>query len=178
MNIIKKIKVFFLYHQQKYKKVLELTVFNEKQKVKDINFLNLKYQSYASFFTKNYHHSQMCLELLKEKGHLNSFDNNLLAYIYARHNKIDKAITEWCSAQEKNKNDKISKKSLEYLRNQGESINLRDDDFFDSVIPKEPFLIPIFSILKVIIILILSIILLISGYFLLKIKNIYLILKK
>ncbi len=154
MNIIKKIKLFFLYHQHKYKKVLELTVFDEKKKVEDIEILYLKYQSRASFYTKNFHHSQFCLELLKEKKSLGSFDNNLLAYIYARHNKIDKAITEWCSAQEINKNDKISKKALDYLRNRDESINLRDDDFFDSVIPKEPFFIHFNKIIKSIFILI------------------------
>ncbi len=113
MNIIKKIKLFFLYHQRNYKKVLENTVFDETKKVEEIVTTCLKYQSYASFFTKNYHHSQMCLELLKEKSNLTYIENNLLAYIYARHNKIDKAITEWCSAQEKNKNDKMSLEGFE-----------------------------------------------------------------
>lgn len=171
MNIIKKIKLFFLYHQRKYKKVLELTVFNETKKVDEINSSNLKYQSSASFFTKNYHHSQMCLELLKEKNQLNYFDNNLLAYIYARHNKIDKAITEWCSAQEKYKNDKISKKALDYLRKQDDTVNLRDDDFFDSLIPKEPFLIPFFGIFKVFILLILLFSLLFGVYYIIKNKK-------
>ena len=171
MNIIKKIKLFFLYHQRKYKKVLGLTIFDETKKGEDIKTFNLKYQSYASFFTKNYHHSQVCLELLKEKNQLNYFDNNLLAYIYARHNKIDKAITEWCSAQEKNKKDKVSKRALEYLRKQDDSVNLRDDDFFETVIPREPFLIPIFSILSVIIFLILFIFLLFGGYYFIKNKK-------
>lgn len=164
MNIIKKIKLFFLYHQRNYKKVLEETVFDEKQKVEEINITCLKYQSYSSFFTKNYHHSQMCFELLKEKNKLKSYDNNLLAYIYARHNKIENAITEWCSAQEKNKNDKISKKALEYLRKKDESIDLREDEFFDTVIPKEPFLIPTDRIIKIIIFIILLIGLAVGFY--------------
>lgn len=166
MNIIKKIKLFFLYHQRNYKKVLEDTIFDEKLKIEEINSTNLKYQSYASFFTKNYHHSEMCLELLKEKNKLNSYDNNLLAYIYARHNKIDSAITEWCSAQEKNKNDKISKKALEHLRKKEESIDLREDEFFDTVIPKEPFFIPTDHISKIIVIFILLIGLAIGLYYL------------
>ena len=172
MNIIKRIYLFFLFHQRNYRLLLKLTNFPESQKIENINPINLHYQGYASFFTKNYHHSQMCFELLMDKGKLTSKECNLLAYMYSRHNEKENAISTWCLALEKNKNNKIAKKSLDYVRAQGREVNLIEDEFFDSNIPKQPFLIPLTLIGKLILIFILLIFLSVGIYFgILKIRE-------
>ena len=122
--------------------MLALTSSKENQKIGDVEPINLRYQGYSSFYTRNYHHSQVCFEILNEKGKSKAKDCNLLAYMYARHNEKENAITTWCMALEKSKDNKIAKKALEYIRKQGRIINLMEDDFFDSIFPKEPFLIP------------------------------------
>lgn len=88
------------------------------------------------------------LRNIKREKKLNSKDTNFLAFIYARHNEKEKAITTWCRTLEKKKNDRIAKNALDYLRQKGRDINLMDDEHFDSIHPKIPFLIPFGLILK------------------------------
>lgn len=152
MNVFKRIRLFFLFHNRNYRKILILTSFDVK-KVEDISSIYLKYQAYSSFYSKNYHHAQMCLEILNEKNKLSSKDCNLLAYIYARRNEKDKAISTWCKALEKQKWNRLANKALEYIRSKGRDINLIEDEFFDSLIPKEPFLFPIKFLIKTFILL-------------------------
>lgn len=125
--------------------------------IKNIDSYNLRYQAYSSFYTKNYHHSRFCLETLHEKNALKANDYNFLAYLYARHNEKDKAISTWCNALEKNKNNKLATKALSYVREKGSDISLIDDEFFDSVVPSEPFVIPIKKIILSIIIILFAI---------------------
>jgi hypothetical protein len=157
--------LFLLFHQRNYNKVLSLTVFNERENLNKISASLLRYQAYSSFFTKNYHHSQLCLELLKEKDAANSRDCNFLAFIYARHNEKEKAISAWCMALEKEKNNKTAKKALDYIRSKGREINFIEDEFFDAIKYKEPFLIPFGIILKAFLIAVCICILITAAFF-------------
>ena len=47
--------------------------------LENIDPINLRYQGYSSFYTKNYHHSQVCFEILNKKGIIKAKDCNLLA---------------------------------------------------------------------------------------------------
>lgn len=164
MKILKKILLFFLYHQRDYGKILSLTAFDKENLENNKNINDIRYQGVASFFTKNYYHSQYCFEALNEKGLLTSSECNYLAFMYARHNEKEKAISTWCLALEKNKNNKSAKIALDYLRNQGREANLVEDDFFETISPKEPFAIPYRSIIKSIIILIIALIVISGSY--------------
>ena len=99
----------------------------------------------------------MCFEILLEKKSASSIDCDYLAYIYSRQNDREKAITSWCKALEINKNDKIAKKSLEYVRINAKEINFSEDDYFEKILPKEPFLIPFNFIFKLALVLLVSI---------------------
>jgi len=164
LNLIKKIKIFFLFHQRKYNIVIKNTVINEFKDIKNIDTYSLRYQVYSSFYTKNFNHSRMCLEILQEKNKLSAKDALYLAYIYARHNEKEKAIATWCYSLEKNKSTKIAKKALDYLRQKGRDINLMDDEYFDSITPPEPFILPLKSILFILFFLVLSFSIFIIGY--------------
>lgn len=98
----------------------------------------------------------MCFEILLEKKSASSIDCDYLAYIYSRQNDREKAITSWCKALEINKNDKIAKKSLEYVRVNAKEINFSEDDYFEKILPREPFLIPFDFIFKLFLILVVS----------------------
>jgi len=165
LKLLKKILLFFLYHQRDYTKILSLTAFDKENLENNKNITDIRYQGVASFYTKNYYHSQYCFEALNEKGLLKSIECNFLAFMYARHNEKEKAISTWCLALEKNKNNKSAKIALDYLRNQGREANLIEDDFFEMISPKEPFAIPYRSIIKVIIFSIIALIIISGLYF-------------
>ena len=119
MNIFKRIHLFLLFHQRKYEKVLSLTLGKSNPKEDFFDPLLIRYEAYCSFYTKNYHHSQLSLESLKERNKLNSKDCTFLAYLYARHNEIDNAISTWCLSLEKNKSNRIAHEALNHLRKSG-----------------------------------------------------------
>ncbi|MBN2546785.1 MAG: hypothetical protein JXB50_13380 [Spirochaetes bacterium] len=165
MKVLKKILLFFLYHQRDYTKILSLTAFDKENLENNKIITDIRYQAIASFYTKNYYHSQYCFEALNEKGLLKSSECNYLAFMYARHNEKEKAISTWCLALEKDKNNKSAKIALDYLRNQGREANLIEDDFFEMITPKEPFKIPYRLIIKGIIFFITSLIIISALYF-------------
>ncbi len=165
MNIFKRLRLFFVFHSGDYKKLLSLTSLDKYSRVNESHASDLKYQGYSAFFTKNFRHAQMCFEILKDKSKCSSKDFNFLAYIYARHNEKDKAIQTWCLALEKNKFSSISKKALDYIRNKGRDINLIDDEYFDTLIPAEPFIIPLKKMALTFLILLLAGALFLAGYF-------------
>lgn len=144
MNIFKRIYIFILYHQRQYNKVLKLTNFTEKNLPK--NMVPIRYQAYTSFYTKNYRHSEYCFDILKENNKLLSKDHNYIAFMHARHNEKDKAISEWCLALEKDNSNKNAKYALDYIRSKAKEINLMEDEYFDNVMPKEPSIMPIKTI--------------------------------
>jgi len=165
LNIFKSLRLFFVFHSRDYKKLLYLTSLEKYARINDSKVKDLKYQGYASFYTKNYRHSQMCFEILHEKKKCSSKDYNYLAYIYARHNDKDKAIQSWCMSLEKNKFNGIAKKALDYIRDLGREVNLMSDDYFEKLIPKEPYLLPIKLILKIILSLIILSLICLAGYY-------------
>ncbi len=157
MNVYKRIKLFFLFHARNYREILALTSFNERDK-KSLDPINVRYHGQCSFYTKNFHQAEICFELLKELNKLNKNDSNYMAYIYARHNEKDKAIASWCTALEKDRNNRIAKKALDYIRNKGRIINLIDDEYFDELVKKEPFIFPVKFLIISFIMLLVSII--------------------
>lgn len=175
MKLFKRIWLFFLFHARNYKKLLELTSFNEEELKTNFDFLKVRYQAYASFHTKNFFHSQHCFEILKKNNKLTSNDYNYIAFLHIRHNEREKAITNWCLALEKNKTNKTARKALDALRKKGSSIILTDD-FFEEVTPKEPFKIPIIFLCKTFVLLLVLSILSLLSYML--IKNIIVTLRE
>lgn len=166
--LFKDLYLFLLYHQRKYDKILKLTAFKLNKNIDKIDTLDLRYQALASFYKKNFYHSKMCFEILEEKGSARSLDCNYLAFIHSRQNDREKAITSWCKALEIDKNDKVAKKSLEYVRINGREINFAEEDYFEKLLPKEPFLIPFSFITKMLIFILILSLLLGSGFFLYK----------
>lgn len=164
MNLIKRLNLFLLYHQRKYDKVLAFTNFKIQKDIDKIDNIALRYQGLCSFYKDNFYHSKMCFEILLEKNTANSNDLYLLAYIYSRHNEKEKAISTWCKSLEINRNHKRSKKTLEYIRKNAREINFSEDDYFEKNLPKEPFLFPLFLIIKVVIIIIALILLVYLSY--------------
>ncbi|HOV13668.1 MAG TPA: hypothetical protein PK771_05240 [Spirochaetota bacterium] len=159
--LFKNIYLFLLYHQRKYDTILKLTAFKISKNIDKINTLDLRYQGLSSFYKDNFYHSKMCFEILIEKKTATSLDCDYLAYIYSRQNDREKAIATWCKALEVNKNDTIAKKALEYIRINAKEINFSEDDFFEKLLPKEPFLIPFNFITKL---LIVSVVVLTLGF--------------
>ena len=163
MNIFRKSYLFLLYHQRKYRKILEYISLGKN--LRDNNVLLLKYEAYCSYHTKNYLHAQSYFEKLVESERSNSNDCNILAFLYARHNDKEKAITTWCLALEKNNKNSSAKKALNYIRDQGGSINLMEDDFFNSIAPREPFLIPFKLLFYALLFVIALFLILLFSYF-------------
>ena len=143
MNFLKKIKVFFLYHERKYDEVLKETNFKFSRDIEKIDADAIRYQAYSSFLTENFYHSKACFELLVEKKVAKSRDCDFLAVIYARQNEKEKAISSYCMALEIKKNDNIAKKSLDYIRKNAKTLNLMEDAYFENILPKAPFYIPL-----------------------------------
>lgn len=164
MKLFKKILLFFWFHQRDYKKVLEHSSFEDESDKKSFDFVKVRYQAYASFYTKNYYHSNYCFELLAKHNKLTSKDYNYIAFLHARHNEREKAISSWCIALEKNSRNKIAKKALDYLRDKGSDFILTEDDFFSIITPKEPFVFPIRFFLKIFSIILITTFLTIFAY--------------
>lgn len=154
MNVFKRIYLFLLFHEKKYDEILKLTVFNLNRNIDRIDSTYIRYQGICSIFKKNFYHAKMCIELLEEKGEINSKDYEILAFLYARHNDKEKVLLSLCKALEKNKNNKNAKKVLDYIRDKGRELNIGEDPFFDRLMPKEPFFIPFNFSLRILIILI------------------------
>jgi len=150
---LKRFYLFFLFHQRKYEEVLKLTTFKISKDINKINTHDLRYQAVSSFYKDNFYHSKMCFEILLEKNEAIASDCNYLAYIYSRHNEREKAISTWCKALDINRNNKIAKTCLEYIRVNAKEINFSDDEFFEKNLPKPPFLIPLKFIFRFFIIL-------------------------
>lgn len=164
MNVFKKIYLKLLFHQRKYDSILKFTVFNLNRNIDKIDPDKIRYQGICSIFKKNFYHAKMCYELLDEKGSANYKDYNILAFLYSRHNDKEKVLLNLCKAIEKNKNNKLAKKTLDYIREKGREINIGEDPFFDRLLPKEPFLIPFGSIFRIFIIILIIISLLYLSY--------------
>ncbi len=143
MNLLKRIKVFFLYHSRKYDAVLKETNFKFSRDIEKIDAVAVRYQAYSSFYTENYYHSKACFELLVEKKVATAKDCDFLAVVYARQNEKERAISSYCMALEISKNDGIAKKSLDYIRKNAKTLNLMEDGYFESLLPKGAFYIPI-----------------------------------
>lgn len=165
MIFLKNIYLFLLYHQRKYDTILKLTAFKITKNIDKISALDLRYQGLSSFYKDNYYHSKMCFEILLEKKSATSMDCNYLAYIYSRQNDRERAITTWCKALDINKKDKRAKKSLEYIRLNAKEINFSEDEYFEKVLPKAPFLIPFNLIFKSFIVILISLLLGLGGFF-------------
>jgi len=152
LNVFKKIYLFLLFHQRKYDEVLKLTIFPLNRNIDKIDDEKIRYQGLCSIFKKNFYHAKLCYEILDEKKSANYKDYNTLAFLYSRHNDKEKVLLSLCKAIEKNKNNKLAKKALDYIREKGRELNIGEDTFFDKLLPKEPFLIPFGLILKIFII--------------------------
>jgi len=124
----------------------------------------IRYQAYSSFWTENFYHSKACFELLVEKKVATSKDCDFLAVIYARQNEKEKAISNYCLALEINKNDNIAKKSLDYIRKNAKTLNLMEDAYFENLLPKAPFYIPLKQFFTFIIVLFFLSLLAFLGY--------------
>ena len=134
-------------HQHKYDKVLASTAFTVTKNAKNVDPDILRYQGISSFYKNNLYHSKMCFELLSESSGVKSNDFVYLAFMHARQNEKEKAISAWCKSLENNKNNKYASKALNYIRNKGKEINLMEDSAIEDFIPKEPALIPYKKIL-------------------------------
>lgn len=161
MNFFKRIHLSYLLHQRNYDKILSKTAFKISGNIDKIDPEILRFQGLSSFYKSNYYHSKMCYEILQEKKCANETDLNYLAYMYARHNEKEKALLTWCKVLEVDDNNKSAKKSLDYLKEKGREINLSEDDFFEKILPGQPFYIPV---KKLIISFTLFIILFLLGY--------------
>jgi hypothetical protein len=91
----------------------------------------------------------MCLELLQEKETASSEDYNHLAFIYSRHNEKEKVISSYCKALEKSRSNKRAKKALDYIRRQSGEINFSEDEYFEKILKKEPFFVPVSLSIKI-----------------------------
>ncbi len=169
---------YFLYHQRKYRELLQATAFKESANAKKIGLIQLRYQTYCSFYTKNFYHAKLCLDILIEKKKMCSDDFVLLAFIHIRRNDKEKAINALCDALDLNHNNKNAKNTLNYIREQGRELSLGEDEFFDKLIPKEPFLIPVRQILVTLFILAAITLTSTAGYFGYKKTRAYLTLRK
>ncbi|HNZ27752.1 MAG TPA: hypothetical protein PLG34_07635 [Spirochaetota bacterium] len=162
MNFFKRIYLSYLLHQRDYDKILSKTAFKIGGNIDKIDPEILRFQGVSSFYKKNYYHSKMCYEILQEKKRANSKDLNYLAYMYARHNEKEKALLTWCKALDIDGSNKIAKKSLDYLKEKGRDINLSEDEYFEKILPGEPFYIPV---RKIIVLIVLILVIGLAGYF-------------
>ncbi|MBP7553804.1 MAG: hypothetical protein KA885_10295 [Spirochaetes bacterium] len=161
MNFLKRIYLSYLLHQRNYDKILSKTAFKIGGNIDKIDPEILRFQGISSFYKTNYYHSKMCYEILQEKSCANDTDLNYLAYMYARHNEKEKALLAWCKVLEIDRNNKIAKKSLDYLKEKGREINLSEDEYFEKILPGQPFYIPV---KKIIFVIILISVLALAGY--------------
>lgn len=161
--IFRQLHLFILFHQRKYRTILEIT--SDYKNDKKINRVNIRYQALSSFYLKNFHHSKICLETIKDNFQLSKIESNILAYLYARRNEKEKAITTWCTTLEKKSSNKTAQRALDYIRNKGRDLNLMDDEYFDSIKPAEPFLLPVTKILKTFLLVLLVLALIPGGYY-------------
>lgn len=152
MNVISKLYIKYLLHKRAYSKIISFTNFDFSDK--DVDRDKIHYQAYVSYFQKNFFHSQKCLEILQERNIINSEESCLLAFLYARHNEKENAILMWCSSLELNKNNSLSSKALDYIKDQGRDLNLFEDDFFHKPVIREPLRIPYRIITLVVLILV------------------------
>ncbi len=153
MNVFKKFYLLLLFHQRKYDEILKKTVFSLNRNIDRIDSDSIRFQGLCSIFQKNFYHAKLCFELLDEKGTANSRDYTTLAFLYSRHNDKEKVLLTLCKALKINKNNNLAQKTLDYIKQKGRELNIGEDPFFDKLLPKEPFLIPLTLILKILIII-------------------------
>ena len=130
-----------LMHQHEYDKVLSETAFAVSRNSKETDPDTLRYQGVASFYKQNYYHSKMCFEMLAESKGVKANDFLYLAFMQARQNEKEKAISSWCRCLELNKHNKLAGKALNYIRAKGRDLNLAEDPFFDTTVPPPPMFI-------------------------------------
>lgn len=141
MNTFKKWRLSVLMHKHEYDKVLAETAFTVSRNSKDTDPDTLRYQGVASFYKQNYYHSKMCFEMLTESKGVHADDFLYLAFMQARQNEKEKAISSWCQCLEMNKHNKLAGIALNYIRSKGRDLNLAEDPFFDTTVPPPPMFI-------------------------------------
>ena len=133
-------------HQHEYDKVLAETAFTVSRNSTVTDPDTLRYQGVASFYKQNYYHSKMCFEMLTESNGVKADDFLYLAFMQARQNEKEKAISSWCRCLELNKHNKYAGNALNYIRSKGRELNLAEDPFFDSAVPPPPIRIPAYCV--------------------------------
>lgn len=155
MNIFKRFYLFFLYHNRKYNTILQHTTIKFSDKLENIDTIALKYQARCSFFKSDFYHAKSVLEILEQKNEMGALESNMYAFICARRNEKEQAISNWCKALELKKNDKMARDALDYIKSRGREIDLAGDEYFDRVRPGPPFLIPYKPIISIVVVTIL-----------------------
>jgi hypothetical protein len=153
VNPFRKLSLSLQFHQHRFQHVLRATSDFTFEVESRADAVTLRYQGIASFFTRNYFHAQKCFESLAKSRHAIGKDTNYLAWIYARHNKKEDAITTWCKTLEIEKGNKLAAKALDYIRNKGRDLNLQEDEYFDTLIPARPAYIPVKKLLLLILLI-------------------------